>query len=107
MANIGEKLKTLRRGRKLTQQQVADHFGISRGTISNYEIGRRKPTIRELQAFAAFYNVPLDFFGEVATKDELFDILSRAKMVFQSDDVPKSDKESLYRELMKLYLEIK
>lgn len=106
MANIGDKLKTLRKGRKLTQDQIADHFGISRGAVSNYEIGRRKPSITELQAFAEFYGVPLDYFGESSQKDELFDLLSRAKVIFKDENVSRETKEELYREFMKLYLEL-
>lgn len=106
MANIGDKLKTLRKGRKLTQDQVAEAFGISRGAVSNYEIGRRKPSIKELQAFAQFYNVPLDYFGEQTQKDELFDLLSRAKVIFKDENIKRETKEELYREFMKLYLEL-
>lgn len=107
MAHIGDKLKTLRKGRKLTQDQIADAFGISRGAVSNYEIGRRRPNIQELQAFAKFYGVPLDYFGEEETqKDELFDLLSRAKVIFQDENVSRATKEELYREFMKLYLDL-
>ena len=106
MAHIGDKLKTLRKGRKLTQDQVADAFGLTRGAISNFEIGKRKPDIKLLQAFAKYYGVPLDYFGENAQKDELFDLLSRAKVIFKDNSVSKETKEELYREFMKLYLEL-
>lgn len=106
MANIGDKLKTLRKGRKLTQDQIAEHFGITRGAVSNFEIGRRKPDIKLLQAFAEFYGVPLDYFGAQSQKDELFELLSRAKIIFKDDNISKETKEELYREFMKLYLEL-
>lgn len=106
MAHIGDKLKTLRKGRKLTQDQVADAFGLSRGAVSNFEIGRRKPDIKLLQSFAKFYGVPLDYFGEETQKDELFDLLSRAKVIFKDENVKRETKEELYREFMKLYLEL-
>ena len=106
MANIGDKLKTLRKGRKLTQDQVADHFGLTRGAISNFEIGKRKPDIKLLQAFAEFYSVPLDYFGAQTQKDELFDLLSRAKVIFKDENVSRETKEELYREFMKLYLDL-
>lgn len=107
MNDIGMKLKTLRKGRKLTQSQVADAFGVARGTVSNHEIGRRKPSIKELQAYAEYYGVSLDYFGiESSSKDELFDILARAKKVFNDENIPTDKKEDLYRELMKLYLEL-
>ena len=107
MSDIGMKLKTLRKGRKLTQQQVAEAFGVARGTISNHEIGRRAPSIQELQKYADYYGVSLDYFGVQSTsKDELFDILARAKKVFNDENISTEKKEDLYRELMKLYLEL-
>ena len=105
--DIGSKLKILRKGKRLTQDQVAKHFGVARGTISNYELNRRKPTIKELQEFANFYGVGLDYFGfSTTSKDELFDLVSRAKQIFESENVSKEEKESLYRQLMKIYLEM-
>lgn len=101
--SIGTKLKILRRGRKLTQQELADKLGVNRATISNYEIGRRTPNLNDLKRFSEFYGVGLDYFG-VASKDEVFDLLSRAKDVFESNEISKEDKEELYREIMKLYL---
>lgn len=103
MNAIGQKMKTLRKGRKLTQQELADKLGITRATVSNYEVGRRSPHLSELQRFAEFYGVDLSYFG-IATKDEIFDLLSRAKEVFQNNNIPKDQKEDLYKELMKLYL---
>lgn len=107
MRELGIKLKSLRKAKGLTQQQVADQFDLSRTTISNYEIGRRKPTINELQAFAEFYGVGLEHFGVAGTtKDELIDLLARAKKVFQDNDIPIEKKEAVYKELMRLYLEL-
>ena len=50
--------------------------------------------------------MPLDYFGESEQKDELFDLLSRAKVIFHDERVSRSTKEELYREFMKLYLEL-
>lgn len=103
--SIGQKLKTLRKGRKLTQQEAAEKLGITRATVSNYEVGRRSPHISELKRIADFYGVGLDYFGIVPT-DEVFDLISRAREVFQSESVPKEKKEELYKEIMRLYLKI-
>ena len=102
---IGAKLKTLRKSKKLTQVQLADALGIARASVSNYEVGRRSPHLNELKRIAEFFGVGLDYFG-VATTDEVFDLIARAKDVFESEDVPKEQKEALYKEIMKLYLSI-
>ena len=104
--DVGNKLQTLRKGRKLSQQELADKMGVSRATISNYEVGRRAPHLSELKRFAEFYGVGLDYFG-VASTDEVFDLLSRAKAVFESSNVSKEKKDELHIALMQLYLSMK
>lgn len=39
-----DRLKELRKAEKMTQQEFADKLGIKRSTISNYDIGRSKPS---------------------------------------------------------------
>lgn len=103
--SIGNKLKILRKTQKMTQQDVADKLNIKRSTISNYEINRRTPSLNELKRIAAFYGVGLDYFG-IASKDEILEILTRAKEVFANDQIPTAQKEELYKELMRLYLNL-
>ena len=102
---IGTKLRALRVSRKLTQTELSNRTNFNRATLSNYETGRRLPNINELKKFAEFYGVGLDYFG-VASKDEILEVLSRAREVFESDQINKTKKDELYRELMKLYLAI-
>lgn len=103
---VGKKLQELRKARQLTQQQLAERMGVTRATVSNYEVGRRTPHLSELKRFAEFYGVGLDYFG-VASTDEIFDLISRAKAVFESDDVLKETKDDLHRTLMQFYLSVK
>lgn len=104
--SIGEKLKALRKSQKQSQQTVADAVGITRATLSNYEIDRRKPDLRTIQKLAAHFGVSLDYFG-IATVDEVLDLLARAKEVFESDNVSAERKEELFNELLRLKLNIK
>lgn len=103
---IGSKLKHLRNSKKITQQEMADKVSIKRSTISNYEIGRRTPHLRDLQKLAEYFGVGLDYFG-VSSTDEVFDVLARAKEVFENADINPEAKEELYMEFMKMYLELK
>lgn len=106
MNNIGEKIKLLRKSRKMTQEDFSQKIGVSRSTLSCYEIGQRTPSLKTLQEIAEIFGIGLDYFGLSAT-DEAFDLLARAKEVFESDKVPTETKENLYHEFMKLYLKIK
>lgn len=103
---IGLKIKELRRRTNMTQQDLADKTKISRSTLSNYEIGRRIPHLRDLQKFSKAFGVGLDYF-DLHKKNEAFDLLTRAEEVFNSSDVPADTKEELYRDLMRLYLRMK
>lgn len=105
MNDVGKKLKSLRKAKRLTQQSAADALGVKRSTISNYEIGRRLPPIDYLQNAAAFYGVGLDFFGVVST-DYVSDILIRARDVFNNPNISDESKNELYKELSKVYLQL-
>ena len=98
---IGQKIKILRKTRGLTQQQLADKLNIKRATISNYEIGRRSPHIKELELIAEVLGVNLDYFGFGGSA--AIDLVARAKVLFESD-IPAIEKQQAYKEIMKLYL---
>lgn len=103
---IGSKLKQLRQGKKLTQEDVAARVNITRSTVSNYERGRRTPHLKDLQKLADVFGVGLDYFG-VNPKDEAFELLARAKQVFANNLISAEEKEELYMEFMRLYLTLK
>ena len=105
MTSIGSKLKTLRKGRGLTQLELAYRMNWSRATISNYECGRRVPHLDELTALCHFFGVSMDYWG-VETENESFELLSRAKAVFTNQAISKEEKTKLYKEIMKMYLEM-
>lgn len=100
-----DKLKSLRKSKGYTQQDVANFVGVSRATIGGYEAGRRLPRLPDLKKIAEIYGVGLDYFG-VTKEDEINDILARAAYVFASDEISKEDKDELYKELMRLYLKM-
>lgn len=105
MSSIGNKLKTLRKGRGLTQEELAIRMNWSRATISNYECGRRVPHLDELTALCHFFGVSMDYWG-VETQDAGFEFLSRARAVFTNQAISKEEKTRLYKEVMRMYLEI-
>ena len=98
---IGQKIKILRKTRGLTQQQLAEKLRVKRATISNYEIGRRSPHIKELEDIAEALGVNLDYFGFGGSA--AVDLVARAKVLFESN-IPAEEKQQAYKEIMKLYL---
>ncbi|GGE04367.1 hypothetical protein GCM10011571_01690 [Marinithermofilum abyssi] len=56
-----KRLSQLRKRSNLTQEQLAKELGISRGSLSMYEIGKREPDFLTLQKVAHFFSVTSDF----------------------------------------------
>lgn len=101
------KLKELRKNRKITQQTIADYFGVTRGTVSNWELGRREPDLQTLERLAKFYGVSLDYFSKKPTKDEFLEFIARANNLFANEAVTQEEKNALYEEVMRLYINFK
>lgn len=59
--NFGEKLRQLRRGRNMTQQELGSQIGLSKAVISKYEVGMGYPSFDILILFALFFGVSTDF----------------------------------------------
>lgn len=59
---ISDKLKELRKSKKLTQQFLADYLGIVNSAYSMYESGKREISVANLKKLSDFYNVPIDYF---------------------------------------------
>ena len=106
MNDIGYQLKALRKSQRMTQQAVADKVGITRATLSNYEISRRTPDLKTLRKLAECFGVSLDYFG-VAPADDILDLLARAKDVFENPNINDERKNELFDEIMRLKLSLK
>lgn len=76
IATIGDRIRFLRQGiHKVTQQELADATGISRGNLSNYEQDRFKPASDAIIAIANYFNVSTDWLltgnGPISFKNNL------------------------------------
>ncbi len=60
LAAVGPRLRTLRKQRGDTLQQLAESTGISVSTLSRLESGSRRPTLELLLPIARAHRVPLD-----------------------------------------------
>ena len=105
---LHEKLKALRLRHYYTQQEIADKLGVTRSTVSNFEIGRRKPEIDVLEKLATIYGVDLNYFANnnIHSSDLLL-LVDKAEMIFNDPSIPEAKKDKLYQSLMKVYLAMK
>ncbi len=56
-----ERLKSLRKERKLTQSALGAILNYGYTAISNYESGRNEPSITDLKKIAEFFDVSMDY----------------------------------------------
>jgi transcriptional regulator with XRE-family HTH domain len=59
--SLGNRLKSLRTKKGLTQLQVGNRIGVSKGVISSYELSNRTPPYDILIKLASLYNVSTDY----------------------------------------------
>ena len=57
---FGENLKRLRKEKELTQETLAEIFGVSFQTISKWERGETYPDITMLPVISSYFNVSVD-----------------------------------------------
>ena len=55
--SLGDALKTHRTERKMTQEFVAEHLGVSRQAVSKWENGTSDPSTSNLLALAKLYDI--------------------------------------------------
>lgn len=120
---FGEKIRNLRIACKMTQEQLASETGIAKRSIIIYESGQRPPKMEKIyEAFAEFFNVPIDFlkvereddFDKCAEyaygtsgKKQAEDLANKIAGLFAGGKVSVEDADKVMLVLQKAYWEIK
>lgn len=60
MVDFGDRLKRLRQDAALTQQQLAERIGVTKSTVSYYELSERAPSPEILIKLAGVFHVTTD-----------------------------------------------
>ena len=60
MSSLGNSLYSARKSKGLTQEEVAEKLGVSRQTISKWELDETLPDIRQAKSLAQLYHTTLD-----------------------------------------------
>ncbi|MBM7607539.1 transcriptional regulator with XRE-family HTH domain [Lysinibacillus composti] len=117
---FGDILAKLRKDRKLSQYDLAERMGFSRGQISNYEQGTRQPDFETLQKFADFFEVSTDYLlgrnktSELVQSKEERDIAKRLEafkqeiensdgLAFNGEPISDEAKESLIESMEHIF----
>lgn len=92
MAELKDRLRQLRKERKLTQQDIASYLGITESAYGFYEQGRNEPSLSALRMLAKKFEVPIGYLtGEederpstdAADKDEKYDSFAVISQMIQ------------------------
>lgn len=85
MATFSERLKQLRKDKKLTQKELAQKFFLDDSSISKYENGKAVPETELLQSLSDFFEVSVDYLlGRSNIKNYLDD--SNVTIALHSDE---------------------
>lgn len=71
LQSIGEKIKTSREMRQMTQDSLAEKLSVTRQAVSNWERNKNLPDIYMLQRMAALFGTTLDDFMEGVHEAEM------------------------------------
>lgn len=71
MVDFGNRLKTLRLRKNMTQEQLAQKLGLTKSVISAYETGLRLPSYDILIHIARIYNVSTDYLLGIEQKQKI------------------------------------
>lgn len=111
---IGDRIRQLRKARNITQDELGVILGdrttgkpLSRGQVSNLETGKRNLNIHQIKILADYFNVSIETLGCESDEIEIVDLLQRAKMIFENENVTIHEKQELYESIMKLYMHAK
>ncbi|WP_042274634.1 helix-turn-helix domain-containing protein [[Clostridium] dakarense] len=92
---IGEVIKSLRRNKNVTQEQLANIIGISTPAVSKWESGTSYPDITVLPILANYFEVTIDEllnYKNELTKEEIEEIFKKCEDLISQEKVDESIK---------------
>lgn len=87
---IGERLKKLRKEKKINQEDLAKIIGVQKSTISLYELGKNDPSDKVKIAIAQYFNISLDYL--IGVIDEPVPYYSQDVFIRLPNNMSKEEK---------------
>lgn len=95
MATFGERLKKLRKDKKVTQKELANFLKIAESSVSMYERNEREPSFDLVKRLSNFFDVTSDYLlGISEDEDPIYVAFSHG-----NDELTEDEKEFLERQL--------
>lgn len=115
MKKVGERLKTLRKKKHWTQDELAHMLEVAPSSVGSYERGTRQPTIENLIRMSKYFNVSLDYLlcqsdderniTELKKEDskDIKDFLRDQSVMFSGLELTTEDKQRIMDILIGLF----
>ena len=98
---FAERLKELRKDKNMTQVQLAEALGVSKGTVAMWEIGKREPNFETLNRLSDIFDKRIDYIlgnSNDATSPRLTEE--------DIDQLGRWEVEDQFREIIMAYLSL-
>ncbi len=98
---FAERLKELRKEKNMTQVQLAETLGVSKGTIAMWEIGKREPNFETLNRLSDIFDKRIDYilgYSNDASSPQLTEE--------DIDQLGRWEVEDQFREIIMAYLSL-
>lgn len=90
--DIGKRIQTARKAKKLTQKQLAEKLGVATGTIQQYELGKRTPgleTVLDISdalevSSSYFFGAPIDNDYSVVAAQKMYTRYTESKKISEA-----------------------
>lgn len=103
MIKTGKFLQELRKGKELTQEQLAEQLGVARRTVSRWETGNNMPDLDILVELSDLYSVDLREILSGERKSETMD-QELKETVLQVADYSSEEKNKMLRRMHWLFI---
>ena len=103
MIRLGEKIKSLRKQKNISQEVFANYLGVSFQAVSKWENGNTMPDVTMIPAIASFFGVSTDElfdFNLYETEKRVEEIVSEHRRYWHTD---KKKAEQIIRDGLKKY----
>ena len=98
---FAERLKELRKDKNMTQVQLAEALGVSKGTVAMWEIGKREPNFETLNRLSDIFDKRIDYILGYSN-----DASSPQFTEEDIDQLGRWEVEDQFREIIMAYLSL-
>lgn len=102
---IGSRIRTMRKSRDMTQEDLGNALGQSASSITMYETGRREPDFETLEALADIFNVPLAYLVSDNSSTDYIPRTEESRTLAKGiDQLPKEQREQALSVVRAMFL---